>query len=325
MRIVVLDGYTVSHGDISWDEWRGLGDFALYERSAPEEVEARLRDTEVAITNKARIAPEVMTRLPRLRYVGVLATGYDVVDTAAADSLGITVTNVPAYSTMSVAQMVFAHLLNVTNHVAEHSQSVAQGQWERAEDFCYSLCTLTELEGQTFGIVGMGNTGQAVARVAQALGMRVLALSRKSEEELHALGGAEKASTVDELFARADVVSLHCPLNTETHHLVNEARLSLMRPSAILINTARGGLVDSRALANALNGGRLRAACLDVLEEEPPREGNPLIGARGCHITPHIAWATQEARRRLMGVALENVKAFLRGEVRNRVNNPREL
>ncbi|MCD8266076.1 MAG: D-2-hydroxyacid dehydrogenase [Prevotellaceae bacterium] len=330
MRIVVLDGYTVSHGDISWDGWTNSAgrtynerttsvQLTYYERTPDELVAERLRGVEICITNKVRLTRETLSRLPRLRYIGVLATGYDVVDVEAAGERGIVVTNVPAYSTMSVAQMVFAHLLNVSDRVAMHADSVRQGGWEKAEDFCYSLCTLQELDGLTFGIVGLGSIGRAVSRVAQALGMRVLACSSK-EESLLRETGIEKAASVDDLFRRADVISLHCPLTASTRHLVDAERLKLVKPTAILINTARGGLVDGDALAQALQEGRLRAACLDVLEEEPPRHDNPLIKAKNCHITPHIAWATQEARRRLMAEALENVRAFLRGERRNCVN-----
>ncbi len=318
MRTVVLDGYTVSHGDISWERWNELGDFDLYERTPQDEVVNRLRDTEIAITNKVVMSREVMEALPRLRYIGVLATGYDVVDVAAARERGIVVTNVPAYSTMSVAQMVMAHLLNITNRVALHADSVRHGGWEHAEDFCYSLDTLQELDGLEMGIVGLGNIGMAVARVAQALGMKVRALSGKDERVLWELG-ITKAASADELFSQADVISLHCPLTEETRHLVNAERLRLMKPTAILINTARGGLVDGEALAGALNEGRLRAAGIDVLEQEPPAGGSALTGARNCHITPHIAWATREARRRLMDTALENVWAFVRGKRLNRV------
>ncbi|MCD7722096.1 MAG: D-2-hydroxyacid dehydrogenase [Prevotellaceae bacterium] len=330
MKIVVLDGYTVSHGDISWEGWTNSVETAYneritsvqltyYERTPDELILERLRDAEICITNKVRMTRETISQLPRLRYIGVLATGYDVVDVEAASERGIVVTNVPAYSTMSVAQMVFAHLLNVSNRVAMHADSVKRGGWEKAEDFCYSLCTLQELDGLTFGIVGLGNIGKAVSRVAQALGMRVLAYSAKDESQLREMN-IEKAASVDDLFQRADVISLHCPLTASTHHLVNAELLRLVKPTAILINTARGGLVDGEALAQALNEDRLRAACLDVLEQEPPQHDNPLIGAKNCHITPHIAWATQEARRRLMGVALENVRAFLRGERQNCVN-----
>ncbi|MCD8301777.1 MAG: D-2-hydroxyacid dehydrogenase [Prevotellaceae bacterium] len=318
MRTVVLDGYTVSHGDISWERWNELGDFALYERTPRSDIVNRLRDTEIAITNKVVMSREVMEALPRLRYIGVLATGYDVVDVAAARELGIVVTNVPAYSTMSVAQMVMAHLLNITNRVALHADSVRHGGWEHAEDFCYSLDTLQELDGLEMGIVGLGNIGMAVARVAQALGMRVRALSSKDESALRHLG-ITKATSADELFSLADVISLHCPLTEATRHLVNAERLRLVKPTAILINTARGGLVDGEALAAALNEGRLRAAGIDVLEQEPPAGGSALTGARNCHITPHIAWATREARRRLMDTALRNVWAFVRGERLNRV------
>ncbi len=319
MKTVILDSYTVNHSDISWDGWHELGDFEVYDRTPDELVVSRLEDAEVALTNKVVMDEGVMTSLPRLKYIGVLATGYNVVDLKAASKRGIVVTNIPAYSTMSVAQMVFAHLLNVTNRVALHAESVRNGEWETADDFSYSLTALQELEGKTFGIVGLGNTGMATACIAQAFGMQVLAMSSKRSEKLRPLG-IRKAETYEQLFAEADVLSLHCPLTEDTLHLVNGERLALMKPSAILINTGRGPLVDEQALADALNEGRIQAAGLDVLEQEPPVDGSPLIHAKNCYITPHIAWATFAARKRLLAVALENVKAFLRGTPQNQVN-----
>ena len=327
MRIVYLDSYAANPGDIDWKPWQGITDaegrpveFVAYERTAPEETIGRAMGAEMLLTNKVVINAEVMDALPELRYVGVMATGFNVVDTAHAAGRGIVVTNIPAYSTDSVAQMAMAHLLNIALHVGQHSESVTSGRWQASRDFCYWESPLIELKGLLMGIVGLGHTGMATARIALGMGMRVTAWSSKEEEALGALGIA-KAASLEELFASADVVSLHCPLTPETHHLVCAQRLRLMKPSAIIINTGRGPLIDEQALADALNEGHLYAAGLDVLEQEPPREGSPLIGARNCYITPHIAWASLAARRRLMDIALGNVEAFLRGEPRNVVNN----
>ena len=316
MKIVELDGYAANPGDLSWDGFRELGELTVYDRTEPEDVLERAQGAQVILTNKVVITEELMEQLPDLRYIGVLATGYNVVDIPAARRHGIIVTNIPAYSTMSVAQMVMAHLLNITNQVALHSAAVKEGEWQRNKDFSFSLTPLIELDGKTLGIVGLGNTGTATARIAQSLGMRILAFSSKSAEALAQLG-IEKAESYEQLFREADVLSLHCPLTEETRHLVNADRLQMMKPTAILINTGRGPLVDEKALAAALNEGRIMAAGVDVLQEEPPRQGSPLIGARNCYITPHIAWATQAARTRLLDIALENIKAFLEGKPQN--------
>lgn len=318
MKIVVLDAYTANPGDLSWDPLSALGQLEIYDRTAPEDVVVRATGAEVVLVNKVKITREVMAALPELRYVGVLATGYNVVDIQAAHEHGVVVTNVPAYSTMSVAQMVFAHLLNITNSVAQYTGEVKGGKWSSCEDFCFYNVPLTELDGRTMGIVGLGNTGMAVARIARAFGMKVVAMSSKSVEMLETLGIC-KAESYEELFASADVLSLHCPLAEDTLHLVNAERLALMKSNAILINTGRGPLVDEQALADALNQGRLRAAGVDVLSEEPPQNGNPLLAARNCYITPHIAWATAEARQRLLATAIENVKAFVEGTPQNTI------
>ena len=256
-----------------------------------------------------------MQHLPSLKYIGVLATGYNVVDIPAAHELGITVTNIPAYSTNSVAQMVFAHLLNITQQVAAHSADVVAGRWRDCEDFCFRKCSLLELDGMSIGIVGFGNTGSATARIAHSFGMRVFAFSTKPQDQLPDY--VSKVDSLDQLFSICDVVSLHCPLTDSTRHLVNAARLKLMKPTAIVINTGRGPLVNDQDLANALNSGQIYAAGIDVLTQEPPRDGNPLIGARNCFITPHIAWATDAARKRLMQIALDNVRAFVAGKTMN--------
>ena len=319
MKIVELDGYAANPGDLSWDGFKELGELTVYDRTAPEDVLERAKGAQVILTNKVVITEELMDQLPELQYIGVLATGYNVVDIPAARRRGIVVTNIPAYSTMSVAQMVIAHLLNITNQVALHSEAVRQGEWQRNKDFSFSLTPLIELDGKTLGIVGLGNTGTATARIALSLGMRVLAYSSKSAEALQQMG-IEKAENYEQLFREADVLSLHCPLTEETKHLVNVERLKLMKPTAILINTGRGPLIDEEALADALNEGRIMAAGVDVLQEEPPRKGSPLISARNCYITPHIAWATQAARERLLNIALANVKAFLNGKPQNVVS-----
>lgn len=318
MKIVELDGYAANPGDLSWDGLRELGELTVYDRTTPEDVLERAKGAQVILTNKVVITEELMDKLPDLRYIGVLATGYNVVDIPAARKHGIIVTNIPAYSTMSVAQMVIAHLLNITNQVALHSDAVKQGEWQRNKDFSFSLTPLIELDGKTLGIVGLGNTGTATARIAQSLGMRILAYSSKSADALKEMG-IEKADSYEQLFREADVLSLHCPLTEETHHLVNAERLKLMKPTAILINTGRGPLVDEAALADALNEGRIMAAGVDVLQEEPPRNGSPLINARNCYITPHIAWATKAARERLLNIAVANVKAFMEGKPQNAV------
>ena len=318
MKIVILDGYTANPGDLSWDGLRELGELTVYDRTTPEQLLERAEGAEVLLTNKVIIDAKAMAALPSLRYIGVLATGYNVVDIAEAHRRGIVVTNIPAYSTMSVAQMVMAHLLNITNQVSLHAEAVRQGEWEGSPDFSFTKSPLIELDGLTMGIVGLGNIGKQVARMAQAMGMKVMAVSSKSEEVLRQ-HGIRKATSYEQLFSEADVVSLHCPLTDETHHLVNRTRLTLMKPSAILINTGRGPLLDEQAVADALNEGKLYAVGVDVLTEEPPRKGSPLLHAPHCYITPHIAWASAAARRRLIDIATDNVAAFLQGKALNRI------
>lgn len=317
-RIVILDGYTANPGDLSWDGLKELGELTVYDRTTPEHLLSRAEGAEVLLTNKVIIDASAMAALPQLRYIGVLATGYNVVDIAEAHRRDIVVTNIPAYSTMSVAQMVMAHLLNITNQVAIHAEAVRLGEWQKSPDFTFTKTPLIELDGLIFGIIGLGHTGTATARMAQAMGMKVMAVSSKSEDTLSQLG-ILKAKDYEQLFSEADVVSLHCPLTDETHHLVNQERLALMKPSAILINTGRGPLLDEQAVADALANNRLYAVGVDVLTEEPPRKGSPLITAPRCHITPHIAWASSAARRRLIDIAITNVAAFLRGDVLNRI------
>ena len=312
MKIVILDGYTANPGDLSWKELETLGELVVYERTSVDETVARAADADVVLTNKVLITKEVMAQLPRLKYVGVLATGYNVVDIEAAHHRGIIVTNVPAYSTESVAQMVFAHLLTVTNRVEHYAVQNRAERWTNSADFSYSDTLLTELAGKSFGIVGLGNIGKRVAQIAQAFGMNVIALTSKTTLP----EGIKKASLI-ELLAQSDVLSLHCPLTPDTHHLINADTLKLMKPTSILINTGRGPLVDDQAVADALKAKRLYAFCADVLTEEPPKADNPLLGLPNAYTTPHIAWATVEARARLIQVAIDNVKAFASGQPQN--------
>ena len=286
----------------------------VYDRTRPEETVARAAEADIVLTNKVIINREMMAQLPQLKYIGVLATGYNVVDIEAAHERGIIVTNVPAYSTESVAQMVFAHLLTVTNRTEHYAIQNRQGRWSKNPDFCYWDFPHLELAGKTFGIVGLGNIGRRVAEIALAFGMQVKALTSKSADTLPA--GIEKAD-LEALLATSDVISLHCPLTDTTRHLINRDTLSKMRPSAILINTGRGPLVDDQAVASALAKGQLAAFCADVLTEEPPKANNPLLSQPNAFITPHIAWATEEARSRLLQVAISNVQAFLNAKPQN--------
>lgn len=316
MKIVVLDGYALNPGDLSWTGMEALGELTVYERTSPSEVLERSAGAEVLITNKTVITAEHMAALPQLKYIGVLATGYNVVDIDEARNRGIVVTNIPAYSTASVAQMVFAHVLNITQRVGYYATENANGRWTNSVDFCYWDTDLVELDGKKMGIVGLGNIGRATARIAQAFGMEVLVVTSKEQS---ALPEGMKKVTLDELFAQSDVVSLHCPLTPDTKEMVNAARLQTMKPSAILINTGRGPLVNEQDLADALNEGRIAAAGLDVLSVEPSDSNNPLLSAKNCFITPHIAWATKEARTRLMNIAVGNLKAYQEGHIINNV------
>lgn len=317
MKIVILDGYTANPGDLSWGSLKEMGEVTVYERTRREEIAGRAADADIVLTNKVVMDREMMALLPRLKYIGVLATGYNVVDIEAARERDIIVTNVPAYSTESVAQTVFAHLLTVTNRTEHYAQQNRLGQWAENRDFCYWDTELTELAGKTMGIVGLGHIGRRVAEIALAFGMQVKAMTSKKAEELPA--GIQKAE-LQSLLASADVVSLHCPLTEGTRHLIHRETIRLMKPSAILINTGRGPLVDDEALAEALNEGRLRAYCADVVTEEPPKANHPLLHAPNAFITPHIAWATVEARKRLLQTAISNVEAFVNGHPVNVVS-----
>lgn len=321
MKIVVLDGYSANPGDLSWGEIEALGDVTIYDRTPPELVLERICDAEAVITNKVPFAADRLAQLPQLKYIGVSATGYNIVDVAAAAARHITVTNIPAYSTASVAQMTFALLLELTQQVGLHAGLTAQGAWSKAPDFSFWEAPLFELEGQTLGLVGYGQIAQRVARIAKAFGMQVVIHTRNPAKYKGNLMNAQNGFVeLDELLAVSDVVSLHCPLTPETELLINAERLSWMKRSAILINTSRGQVVDEIALADALNNGRLAGAGLDVLSSEPPAADNPLLSARNCFVTPHIAWATRAARARLLAIAAANLKAFIGGQPQNVVS-----
>jgi len=314
MQIVVLDGHTLNPGDLSWAGLHELGQCQIHDRTSPDDIVQRAQEAEIVLTNKTQLSKETIAQLPKLRYIGVLATGYNVVDVEAASQQNICLTNIPAYGTVSVAQMVFAHLLNLTQHVAEHGQSVQAGDWSRSRDFCYWNFPLVELAGLTMGIIGLGRIGQTTARLALDFGMKVIYfdVEKSITPQLDA-----QAVDLDTLFKESDVVSLHCPLTDSNYRLVNEQRLQLMKPTAFLINTSRGPLIDEKALADALNTGKIAGAGLDVLSREPPEADNPLTKAKNCYITPHIAWATRAARQRLMDIALTNIRAFINGKPQN--------
>ncbi len=314
MKIVVLDGYTLNPGDLSWEKLELLGDCVIHERTSPEDVLIRSQNAEIILTNKTVLNRETINRLPELRYIGVLATGCNIVDVTAARDRNIIVTNVPTYGTQSVAQMTFAHILNLVQRVGDHSQSTRVGNWAKSADWCYWDYPLVELADLTIGIVGFGRIGSAVACIAQALGMKVVTYN---EPALSTLPPYVQHVELDTLFESSDVVSLHCPLTDTNRNMVDRRRLSLMKPTAFLVNTSRGPLIDEPALAEALDCEQIAGAGLDVLVTEPPVAGNPLLAAKNCYVTPHIAWATKAARRRLMEVAVHNVSAFLAGEAEN--------
>ena len=310
MDIVILDAATTyPASDEKWKIFESIGSLTVYDRTSydSDEIVSRCKDADAVLTNKVPLSADTLSRLPRLRYVGVLATGYNIVDVSAAAGRGIVVTNIPAYSTASVAQMAFALLLAITNRVEHYAGENRKGRWPACADFSYRDFPLMELAGKTFGVVGLGNTGSATAAIAAAFGMKVAVVTSKEQSQLP--DGYVKMD-LDELFAKADVVSLHCPLTPSTTHLADTRRLALMKPTAILLNTGRGPLVDEEALAAALNEGRIYAAGVDVLSCEPPKPDNPLLSARNCFVTPHIAWASDEARCRLLDIAYTNLRAF---------------
>jgi len=316
MKIVVLDGFTLNPGDISWAELESLGDCEIHERTAPADIIRRGAEAEILLTNKTELTRDHLQALPRLRYIGVTATGTNVVDLAAARERNIPVSNVPAYGTRSVAQTTLALLLELTQHVGHHAQTVRESRWSRSLDWCYWDRPLIELDGLVLGIIGYGRIGQAVSALGRALGMSVLACVRNKQPASAFVNFVD----LETLFRQSDVVSLHCPLNVETKELVNVERLSWMKPTAFLLNTSRGQLIEEQALADALNAGIIAGAGLDVLASEPPPAEHPLLRAKNCLITPHLAWATRAARLRLMKVAVENVRAFLSGRPQNVVN-----
>lgn len=316
MRMVVLDGFTLNPGDLSWEGLRALGPCEIYDRTAPTELAQRTAGREILLTNKTLLNRVTIEGLPHLRYIGVLATGTNVVSLDAARERNIPVTNIPAYSTTSVAQTTIALLLELTLHVGHHAQTVRDGLWSQSADFCYWDKPLIEISGLTMGVIGLGRIGLAVAELAQAFGMSVIAFSPRPKP----VPAFIRCVDLESIFRESDVVSLHCPLTPETRGLVNAERLSWMKPSAFLLNSSRGPLVDELALAQALNSGRIAGAGLDVLSVEPPPPDNPLLRARNCVITPHFAWATRAARLRLMNIAVENVRAFLDGRPQNVVN-----
>ena len=316
MKIVVLDGHTLNPGDLDWSALEPFGDHAVFPRTPPDQVVARAAGCDAVLTNKTRLGKEQIEQLPALRYIGVLATGYDVVDVQAAKAAGIVVTNVPVYGTESVAQMTFALLLELCNRVAAHAEAARAGRWYESGEFAYYEHPLIELSGLTLGIVGYGSIGQAVARIGAAFGMQIMAA-----EERVAIASTPELRvprvSLDELFSSADVLTLHTPLTTRTTYLVDAERLSRMKPSALLINTARGALIDEDALLRALSSGALAGAALDVLATEPAPPDHPLLRLPNCIVTPHIAWATRAARSRLLRAAIENLRAFAAGAPRN--------
>ncbi len=311
MKIVELDAYAANPGDLSWDGLKELGDFVLYERTKPEDIVTRAKDADAILINKVRITDEILAQLPKLKYIGELATGYNNIDIKAASKRGITVCNIPAYSTDSVAQMTFAHILNITNQVAHYADESRSGHWSKNPDFCYWDTPLPELSAKTLGIVGLGNIGMKVAKIALDFGMDVFAYTSKNSADLPA--GIQK-TTIEGLLGASDILTLHCPLTDDTRELINKETLALMRPGSIIINTGRGQLVNEQDVADALESGQLLGYGADVLTEEPPRADNPLLKQPHAYITPHIAWATKEARQRLLNICVENIKAFKAGQ-----------
>lgn len=312
MKIVMLDGYTTDEGDLSWQELASLGEFTYYERTTADEVVARAKDADILLSNKVILSKEVLSQLDGLKYIGLLSTGFNVVDLQYAKQRGIPVCNVPNYSTKSVAQLTVALLLEIVTGVGKHAQSVKDGQWSQCRDFCYRVQDIVELDGKTIGLIGYGAIAEEVAKIATALGMNVIAYKRTPVDESLA-----EMTSLDELYERSDVISMHCPLNLQSQNMIDAAAISKMKDGVIIINTARGGVIDEKAVRDALDSGKIKGYGADVLSSEPPSSDNPLIGARNCYITPHIAWASREARSRLMNLATENVRCFLSGKIKN--------
>ena len=317
MKIVVLDGGTLNPGDLSWDAFKAFGEIDIYDVTPEDKVIERSRQADVLIVNKIVLDKNTLSQLPKLKYIGVTATGYNVIDVKSAREKNVSVTNIPTYGTQSVSQMVFSLLLELCQHVGHHSQTVQDGKWSACSSFCYWDYPLVELAGLTMGIVGYGRIGRATAKLAKAFDMNVIAYDAYADK----MNNIDVPFVeIDELFAKSDTISLHCPLSPENKGMVNSRRLSLMKESAFLINTSRGPLINEQDLADALNSGKIAGAGLDVLSIEPPKSDNPLFNTKNCYITPHIAWATLSARERLMQTAVENVKAFIEGNLINVVN-----
>lgn len=317
MKIVVMDGKGVNPGDMSWKQIQQFGELIVYERTASEEIIDHVGDAEIVLTNKTVFEEDTIAKLKNVKYIGVLATGYNVVDLKAASKRGIVVTNIPAYSTDSVAQMTFAHILNVTNHVDHYARASRDGEWSRCPDFCYWDKPLVELAGKTIGIIGLGNIGMKVANIALDFGMNVIAYTRKEPKEIP--NGINKAS-IDNILSDSDIISLHCPLTKQTRELINKDSIAKMKRGVIVVNTGRGPLVNEEDVANALHNGLIGAYCADVMCSEPPSADNPLFVEQNAYITPHVAWASKEARIRLMDIAEKNIHSFLSGKPINVVN-----
>lgn len=314
MKIVVMDGHAANPGDLSWDVFEQFGDVVVYERTKAEDTVSRAQDADIVFTNKVIFDDSVMAKLPKLKYIGILATGTNVVDLDAARKRGIVVTNIPAYSTDSVAQLVFAHVLNILNRTDVYANNIRKGEWADNPDFCYWYNQIHELSSLTMGVVGIGNIGRKVMNIALAFGMKVLVASSKDKSQLPE--GVEKRS-VDELLAESDIITLHCPLTPTTKSMIRKETISKMKPSAILVNTGRGPLVDENDVAEALKTGKLCAYASDVMNQEPPCKDNPLFDCENAYLTPHLAWGTIEARKRLMEIAVENVRAFIENRPQN--------
>ena len=319
MKIVNLDGYTTNPGDLSWEGIKRFGDYTVYDRTAPNQIVERAKGAEILIVNKTVITRDILDKLsPKLKYIGLQSTGYNVVDCAYAKELGITVCNIPSYSTNAVAQLVFAFILQITNEVTLHSEAVKNGEWCSCPDFCFWKKPLTELAGKTIGIIGFGAIGQKVAKLAEAFDMNVLAYAPRPKEKGDLT--TVEFTDLDTLLSLSDIITCHCPLTPHTTGMINKESISKMKKGVIFINTSRGPVVDEKVLADALNNGKIKAAGLDVLETEPAKCDNPLLNAQNCYITPHIAWAAEETRARLLGILEENIEAYLNGKPQNVVN-----
>lgn len=319
MKIVNLDGYTTNPGDLSWEGIEKLGDYTVYDRTAPEDIIKRAKGAQILIVNKVIITKEILDALsPELEYIGLQSTGYNVVDCEYARKLGITVSNIPTYSTNAVAQLVFSYILLMTNEVSLHSDAVRNGEWTNCPDFCFWKKPLTELGGKTIGIIGFGAIGQKVARIANAFDMKVIAYNPREKAYDSSINA--KLTDLNTILSESDIITCHCPLTPETKKMINSETISKMKDGVIFINTSRGPVVDQQALANALNSGKIKGAGLDVLETEPPKADNPLLSADNCYITPHIAWAAKETRKRLLDILENNLKAYLNGTPKNVVN-----